>query len=562
MRVTLPVRSGLRPAAAGPGCGARHSGRASALPTDRRGSVRGRQPHGAHAAEGTQERRGPTRPCRAASGPTPASDGRRRRRRGARRPPAARVRGRDRRRRRVPVRAHERRATARCSTSTPTSDLGGDLRARAARPTCSSPHITAFARASRGGRVGLVRRRRSRTGRRLADASRSCRCPRTGGDERCLLGVVHDVTEHKRIEALLAHRARHDPLTELPNRVMLLEELADALARARRATPRRVGLVLLDIDHFKIVNDSLGLAAGDELFAVVAQRVERVLRAGDTVARLGGDELAVVCNDAQDERDAIAVAERVRSVLAEPFMLDDRRGVPHREHRRRALDRRRRHARAAAARRERRDVRGEEARARPHRGVRRADARARGRAARDRESALRRALVHDEFRVHYQPLVALRVVRGDRLRGAAALGAPRARACSRPTSSSTVAEETGLIVPIGAWVLHEACAQAATLGRGVADEHAPLTVSVNLSARQLADPELVLDRRGARSRAPASTRRCWCSRSPRRRSWPTATTPIDVLQQLARRRRAHRHRRLRHRPVVARLPPRRCRCTR
>ena len=80
--------------------------------------------------------------------------------------------------------------------------------------------------------------------------------------------------------------------------------------------------MLLDLDHFKIVNDSLGLAAGDELFAVVAQRVERVLRAGDTVARLGGDELAIVCNDAHGERDATSVAERVRSVLAEPVMLE------------------------------------------------------------------------------------------------------------------------------------------------------------------------------------------------------------------------------------------------
>src|SRR5205085_12420426 len=147
--------------------------------------------------------------------------------------------------------------------------------------------------------------------------------PEDWGDGPCLLGVVQDVSEHKRIEALLAHRARHDPLTELPNRVMLLEDLADALTRAaKRVTPPKVGLVLMDLDHFKVVNDSLGLAAGDELFAVVAQRVERVLRAGDSVARLGGDELAIVCNDAHGERDAVFVAERVRSVLAEPIMLE------------------------------------------------------------------------------------------------------------------------------------------------------------------------------------------------------------------------------------------------
>src|SRR4029079_18818153 len=95
------------------------------------------------------------------------------------------------------------------------------------------------------------------------------------------------------------------------------------LAHARsRTTPRSVGLVLFDLDHFKIVNDSLGAPARDELLAVVAPQRERVLRAGDTVARLGGDELAIVCNDAHVERDAVVVAERVRSVLAEPVMLE------------------------------------------------------------------------------------------------------------------------------------------------------------------------------------------------------------------------------------------------
>ena len=169
-------------------------------------------------------------------------------------------------------------------------DLGGDLRAVLSADVLV-PHITAFSRASReGGPVSFDVELEN--GRRSLSVE-VVQMPEDWSDDRCLLGVVHDVSEYKRIEALLAHRVRHDPLTELPNRVMLLGT-AHRHARGARArtTPHRVGLVLLDLDHFKIVNDSLGLSAGDELFAVVAQRVERVLRAGDTVARLGGDELA------------------------------------------------------------------------------------------------------------------------------------------------------------------------------------------------------------------------------------------------------------------------------
>ena len=198
--------------------------------------------------------------------------------------------------------------------------LGDDL--RAVLPTdVLVPHITAFSQASLDGETVSFEVTLD-NGRRTLNVD-VVQMPADWAHDRCLLGIVNDVSEYKRIEALLAHRVRHDPLTELPNRVMLLEQLTEALALARaRTTPRRIGLVLFDLDHFKIVNDSLGLPAGDELFAVVAQRVERVLRAGDTVARLGGDELAIVCNDAHEERDAVFVAERVRSVLAEPVMLE------------------------------------------------------------------------------------------------------------------------------------------------------------------------------------------------------------------------------------------------
>jgi len=370
--------------------------------------------------------------------------------------------------------------------------LGDDL--RAVLPTgVLVPHVTAFARASADGE-SISFEFSLENGRRTFNVE-VVKMPAGWADQTCLLGVVHDVSEHKRIEALLAHRVRHDPLTELPNRVMLLEQLTDALARARsRTTPDRIGLVLLDIDHFKIVNDSLGLPAGDELFAVVAQRVERVLRAGDTVARLGGDELAIVCNDAHVERDAVVVAERVRSVLAEPVMLEsgevfvtasigvalstDDDDTPERLLRDAAI------AMFAAKKlgRGRIEVFHETMR---ETAIERLEL----------ESALRRGLVHNEFRVHYQPVIRFDTSEVIGFEALVRWEHPE-RGMLTPDDFLAVAEETGLIVPIGAWVLREACAQAARWAEEPNYE-IPLVVSVNVSARQLADDELIPTLRAA-----------------------------------------------------------------
>jgi len=366
------------------------------------------------------------------------------------------------------------------------SDLGGDLRGVLPADVLV-PHITAFSRASREGQT--VSFDVSLDNGRCALTVEIVQMPKDWGDERCLLGVVHDVSEHKRIEALLEHRARHDPLTELPNRVMLLEQIGEALAHGRgRSARRQIGLVLLDLDHFKIVNDSLGLSAGDELFAIVAQRVERILRIGDTVARLGGDELAVVCNDARDEAAVVAVAERVRSVLAEPFVLATGEvfltasiGVALSTGTDDSPERLLRDASVAMF-----------AAKRMGRGrieVFSEPMRENSVARLEMESALRRALVRDEFRVHYQPLV--------RFESSEVIGLEALLRWQHPEHGLvaaeeflTVAEETGLIVPIGAWVLREACAQAASWIAESTD-HAALAVSVNVSARQLADDDLV-----------------------------------------------------------------------
>jgi diguanylate cyclase (GGDEF)-like protein len=362
------------------------------------------------------------------------------------------------------------------------SDLGVDLRAVLPADVLV-PHIAAFSRASLAG--GPVSFDVSLENGRRSLSVEVVQMPEDWSDDRCLLGVVHDVSEYKRVEALLAHRVRHDPLTELPNRVMLLEQLTDGLARAQaRATPRRVGLVLLDLDHFKIVNDSLGLPAGDELFAVVAQRVERVLRAGDSVARLGGDELAIVCNDAHGERDATSVAERVRSALAEPVVLESGEvfltasiGVALSTGIDDSPERLLRDANIAmfAAKKSGRgriEVFHESMR---EYAVERLEI----------EGALRHALVHDEFRVYYQPVVRFDSSEVIGFEALVRWEHPE-RGLLVPDDFLAIAEETGLIVPIGAGVLREACEQAA-MWASESTYEASLVVSVNVSARQLAD---------------------------------------------------------------------------
>ena len=283
-------------------------------------------------------------------------------------------------------------------------------------------------------------------------------------------------------EEEIRHNALHDPLTGLPNRTLFLDRLGLALTRARR-TGSATAVLFVDLDGFKMVNDSLGHGAGDELLRRVAPRIAGSLRANDTVARFGGDELIVLCEDVDGEEEAIAVGERLLASFAEgPFpVFEDEVYVTA-------------SVGVAVARPDStpgslvRDADTAMYRAKEQGSGRLElfDDRLRGRVL-DRmrlESALRRAVERCELTLAYQPIVAL----GDR-------SVAHVEALLRwehaelghvsPGDFIPVAEETGLIIPLGRWVLERACRDAAEWqGAGA---HA--SVCVNISPRQLAQPD-------------------------------------------------------------------------
>jgi diguanylate cyclase (GGDEF)-like protein/PAS domain S-box-containing protein len=308
----------------------------------------------------------------------------------------------------------------------------------------------------------------------------------TSHEERLVITyVVRDVSERKRFEAQLAHRSSHDALTDLPNRSLFHDRLEMALTRAeRRGT--RTAVLFLDIDHFKVVNDSLGHTAGDRLLIGVAERLQGALRPDDTLARLGGDEFVVLAEGVGTEQEALDLASRLLQSLATPLELAGSEvfvtasiGV----------------AVAAGGGRTPEDVLRDADVA-----MYRAKERGRARSALfhegmfeqamrrlETESALRRGIERDEFRLAYQPIVDLG---SGEVTGVEALvrWAHPTRGLLLPHEFIPLAEDTGLINQIGAQVLSQACRQSREWGRRA---ERPLSISVNLSGRQLATPELV-----------------------------------------------------------------------
>ena len=305
------------------------------------------------------------------------------------------------------------------------------------------------------------------------------------------IGIVtcsEDITERKRSEQALREYAMRDALTGLPNRVHFLDRLTHAIGRSRVDPENRFSVLFLDLDRFKVVNDSLGHHVGDELLSVIANRLLGCLRPSDTVARFGGDEFAILLEEITGVDDAIRVAQRVQSSLAAPIQLHgyelftsasigivlSSTAVEQPEYLWRSAD-------MAMYRAKSRGTGQFEIFDR----TMHADALARLQL----ETDLRRALERNEFRLHYQPVIDLT---SGRVVGFEALlrWQHPVRGLVYPAEVIPVAEETGMIVRLGEWVLVEACRQLSVWhedGTGMG----PLWVGVNLSSKQLSQPNLL-----------------------------------------------------------------------
>ena len=307
-----------------------------------------------------------------------------------------------------------------------------------------------------------------------------------------LLRSIRYAIERKRGQAALAHMALHDSLTGLPNRALLIDRTTLALARVER-TGHRLALLFLDLDRFKLVNDSLGHEAGDRLLCLVAERIRDLIRPSDTVARLGGDEFMVLCDEIHDERQAKMVAERLSGGLAEPFLVGDREvfvgasiGIAFGNGRETPPGELIRDADQAM-------YRAKQNGSRYELGDSGAPSRARARLS--ITSQLSRALEHEELRLFYQPAVDLRENHIFSVETLLRWQHPE-RGMLPPDAFLATAEESGLIVPIGEWVIATACRQLAGWRReGLCASG--MTAGINLSLRQLAEPGLLKTVEGA-----------------------------------------------------------------
>jgi diguanylate cyclase (GGDEF)-like protein/PAS domain S-box-containing protein len=301
--------------------------------------------------------------------------------------------------------------------------------------------------------------------------------------------VARDISRRKQMEERLLHDAFHDALTALPNRALFMDHLKLAVERAKRPEKKYLFAVLfLDLDRFKIINDSLGHTMGDQLLVATAARIQKCLRHLDTVARFGGDEFAVLLDGVEDVNDTIRVAQRLQREITTPINVGGHEvftsvsigialsntGYERPEEVLRDADTAMYRAKAGGKSRYEIFDKGMHSRAV---------------ALLRLETDLRRAVEREEFVVHYQPIVSLF---DDSIQGFEALVRWQhpERGLVTPSEFIPVAEETGLIIPLGRWVLRESCRQMHRLQAASAAQR-PLSLSVNLSGKQFMQPDLV-----------------------------------------------------------------------
>ena len=317
-----------------------------------------------------------------------------------------------------------------------------------------------------------------------------------------LVIVNRDITERKRAEEKLAHNAFHDGLTNLPNRALFLDRLQHSLTLSKRHPNYKFAVLLIDVDEFKIVNDSLGHSAGDELLIQLAQRLKHSVRQADTVsrerpsglpyrsddnlARLGGDEFTILLDDIRDPIEAVRVAERLQGELAAPFFITQQEIVisasigiaastsphTHAEDLLRDADiamyRAKRSGKACC------EVSDTAMHANAVKRLR-------------LETDLRKALDQGEFRVFYQPIVSLKT---GKIVGFEALTRWQTpEGILAPADFIAVAEETGLIIPMNRQLLREACEHLRAWQLEF-PSNPPLTMSVNITPKEFAQPDL------------------------------------------------------------------------
>ena len=290
-----------------------------------------------------------------------------------------------------------------------------------------------------------------------------------------------DITERRRAEARIAHMAHHDALTDLPNRVLLRDQLEAALVRVRRGGC--LAVLYLDLDHFKNTNDTLGHLIGDELLKAVADRLRGCVRETDTIARLGGDEFAIIQTGIEHPSNATALAGRIREAITMPYDLEGHQlladfsiGISMAPNDGTNADQLLKQADLA--------MYGAKSDGRGTIRFFEPEMDAAVKARRTLELDLRNAFANDEFELYYQPLINLERNEICSCEALLRWNHPK-RGLISPDVFIPVAEETGLIVALGKWVLRTACAEAATWPDDI-------TVAVNVSPVQFKEQTLVL----------------------------------------------------------------------